>query len=150
MRVKLARLFGLTTSAVMLSIVLSGAAPTDRTSAGECGNCNESWAQNLHGFSSMACSVGSYGCFDCNYLNSCHQDFQTGTCQGYHASCGIEMFAVEDALVRHDLATLAALIKEQPEGFIVNEDRELLQVLNCSGWVVAQYALTSELADALD
>ena len=32
MRVKLARLFGLTTSAVMLSIVLSGAAPTDRTS----------------------------------------------------------------------------------------------------------------------
>ena len=60
------------------------------------------------------------------------------------------MFAVEDALVRHDLATLAAMIKEQPEGFIVNEDRELLQVLNCSGWVVAQYALTSELADALD
>lgn len=121
-----------------------------------CGHCSE-WSQLFlwqHAFGGGGCvGGGGEGCYDCQIFNSCHSNSQQGTCSGYHTGCGggylsraqpldKGLFHLVDQVASSNDQLLIRTIVARFRGIVdLNEERQALQVRNCSGTIIASYPL---------
>jgi hypothetical protein len=135
---------------LILPITTASTRPDGRVSiAANCQVCDN--VEGQHHFHPQSCTTGTY-CYDCEIFNSCHDNYQAGTCNQYHWHCGIQEDDAEAALsaaTMGDAARLLKLMDAHPDNIRVNASRSLLQVLNCQKAVVAQVPLTKVLVETL-
>ncbi len=102
----------------------------------------------LHSFWNVfGCTEGP-DCYDCHALNACHGNGQPGECWQYHLACGVteglidhaKQAAGEGGLASSD-ASYRVPVKGKLGAIYVNRARRLVQVMNCTGEVVAQFSL---------
>ncbi len=87
---------------------------------------------------------GSY--YDCVIWNSCHSDWQTGSCAAWHSPCTGGDFALakfEDARRSRSWLAMAAVVVTQHKYLRLGAGGRTLQVLGCDGKVIAQEPLAS-------
>jgi hypothetical protein len=78
-----------------------------------------------------------------------------GTCEERHPACTNNGFAAIDfeefrfALAAGDIGTAVSLIAEHPENLIVNTARHAVQVVNCSGAIIAHLPVDPRLMTRL-
>jgi hypothetical protein len=118
-----------------------------------CGGCHQ-WGE-AHYFPGYGCGDEDVTdpCFDCSAFNSCHSNFQTGSCADWHQYCGRggeAQAALEVALKKNDVREVRELFTEYPGTLTYNRARTAVQVHNCRGEVVGHFSLSKEIANALD
>lgn len=79
---------------------------------------------------------------DCVAFNACHTNVQDGGCQNWHMACqfGEDALDAFDNLssVADSRGTLSSLLLRRSSPVRLTSDHSLLQVLDCSGQIVAQ------------
>jgi hypothetical protein len=87
------------------------------------------------------------GSFDCHAFNACHTDEQAGYCDGSHWACGVgaelqsKFAAAVSAPSEAKLVSLAAVLPARVRSV---PERRILQVLDCTGDVIAQVEASTE------
>ena len=85
------------------------------------------------------------GLFDCVAFNSCHSNEQSGDCYQYHYSCGEHVASaarlLDVALHNRSRAQFASLLSGYGKAVRVVADRQVVQIVDCAGTVVAQEPL---------
>ena len=119
-----------------------------------CNICT-SWLDGTHQFTGGFCTWGTPGCYQCDdeipetSEGSCHSGVAyEGGCSG-HGIClmsRLEVAEVSRVVSAGDARRLRELLRENPRSLALNTARRAIQVLDCSGSVVAQFALAGSVA----
>lgn len=101
--------------------------------------------------------------FDCDKLNSCHNNMQTGWCSQYHLNCQAEDEAsllhenqpvttarLAEIAASSDGATVATFLTDNADRVQYNADRQVLQLIGCGGKIYAQYPVSETVAAAFE
>ena len=98
------------------------------------------------------CDYGDPHCRKCG-SHGCHDDLQAGPCHGMYCAATIitrsDVEALESAIQRPDVKTIEQMLVKYPQALYFNEQRSLIQWLDCVGSVYAQQVLPAIVAEQL-
>jgi hypothetical protein len=92
-------------------------------------------------------------CDDCQAFNSCHTNDQAGKCYEWHWACGLhdaEISDIERVARTENANAIAALLRVHGSKVKLAGGRRAIQVVACTGSVIAQIALTDATLAAVE
>jgi hypothetical protein len=97
-----------------------------------------------HSFWNLTGCTEGGDCYDCHVFNSCHGNWQASECHLPHWACGTTAMLYKAArdLARSGMTSERLVGNQEAAQLHVNAKREMIQVLNCDGAVVAQFRMS--------
>jgi hypothetical protein len=114
-----------------------------------CQFCNGDFGASFHWFSGAMCT-GGFGCYSCEAFNSCHANTQTGPCGDWHWRCDLVANPLKGddvrlaELAQHSPTLLIEWLRASNVTYEYNEERNAIQVADCSGRLAWNLPLGNE------